>query len=171
MLQSLKILTPSPKQLEWPSHSPVSLWNHPACKHWLPHISGLLSKPLEMAHTRSVERISLSINLLFTYHSSATRHKEPELHEVLRPAGWFQLKYSGFEGLPWWSSGWESTCHCRGHRFWSLVWKDPTWDATGQLNPCAATTEACAHYSLCSAREATATGSPCVAMKTQGSQK
>ena len=28
-------------------------------------------------------------------------------------------------GLPWWSSGWESTCNA-GARVWSLVWKDST---------------------------------------------
>ena len=42
-------------------------------------------------------------------------------------------------GLPWWRSGWESACQCRGHRFepWSV--KIP--HAAEQLGPWAAITE------------------------------
>ena len=41
--------------------------------------------------------------------------------------------------LPWWCSGWESACQCRGHRFepWSV--KIP--HAAEQLGPWATTTE------------------------------
>ena len=44
-----------------------------------------------MAHTLSMECVSLSINLLLSYHfascwiPSVLRHKEPELQQVLRP--------------------------------------------------------------------------------------
>ena len=42
-------------------------------------------------------------------------------------------------GLPWWHSGWESACQCRGHGFgpWSV--KIP--NAAEQLGPWATTTE------------------------------
>ena len=43
------------------------------------------------------------------------------------------------KGLPWWSSGWESACQWRGHRFDPWSGKIPY--ATGQLSPCAKTTE------------------------------
>ena len=50
--------------------------------------------------------------------------------------------------LPWWHSGWESACQCRGHGFNSWFGRIPR--AVEQLSPCAtllsplaATTEAC----------------------------
>ena len=43
-------------------------------------------------------------------------------------------------GLPWWSSGYESTCQCRGHRF--NPWSRKIPHAAGQLSLRAATTEA-----------------------------
>ena len=42
-------------------------------------------------------------------------------------------------GLPWWCSGWESACQCRGHGFEPWSWKIP--HATEQLGPCTTTTE------------------------------
>ena len=42
-------------------------------------------------------------------------------------------------GLPWWSSGQESACQCRGHGFDLYSWKIPF--AAGQLSPCATTTQ------------------------------
>ena len=42
-------------------------------------------------------------------------------------------------GLPWWRSGWESACQCRGHGF--EPWSGKIPHATEQLGPCATTTE------------------------------
>ena len=42
-------------------------------------------------------------------------------------------------GLPWWRSGWESACQCRGHGF--EPWSGKIPHATEQLGPCAAITE------------------------------
>ena len=42
-------------------------------------------------------------------------------------------------GHPWWYSGQESTCQCRGHRFDRWSRKMP--HAQEQLSPCTATTE------------------------------
>ena len=42
-------------------------------------------------------------------------------------------------GLPWWCSGWESTCQCRGHGF--EPWSGKIPHATEQLGPWATTTE------------------------------
>ena len=42
-------------------------------------------------------------------------------------------------GLPWWRSGWESACQCRGHGF--EPWSGGIPHAAEQLSPCATTTE------------------------------
>ena len=42
-------------------------------------------------------------------------------------------------GLPWWRSGWESACRCRGHGF--EPWSGKIPHAAGQLGLCATTTE------------------------------
>ena len=44
-----------------------------------------------------------------------------------------------FLGLPWWHSGWESACQCRGHGFGPWPGKIP--HAAEQLGPCATTAE------------------------------
>ena len=43
------------------------------------------------------------------------------------------------EGLPWWHSGWESTCQGRGHGF--DPWSRKIPHAAEQLSQCATTTE------------------------------
>ena len=42
-------------------------------------------------------------------------------------------------GLPWWRSGWESACQCRGHGF--EPWSGKIPHATEQLSLCTTTTE------------------------------
>ena len=42
-------------------------------------------------------------------------------------------------GLPWWHSGWESACRCRGHGF--EPWSEKIPHAAEQLGPWATTTE------------------------------
>ena len=42
-------------------------------------------------------------------------------------------------GLPWWCSGWESTCQCGGHRF--ELWSGRIRHAAELLSPCATTAE------------------------------
>ena len=42
-------------------------------------------------------------------------------------------------GLPWWRSGWESACQCRGHGFEPWSGKIPR--AAEQLGPCTTITE------------------------------
>ena len=42
-------------------------------------------------------------------------------------------------GLPWWRTGWESACQCRGHRF--EPWSGKIPHAAEQLDPWATTTE------------------------------
>ena len=90
------------------------------------------------------------------------------------------------QGLPWWSSGQESACQCRGLGFDSWYRRIP--HALGQLSLSATTTyprhletisatkEATAKRSSCTAtREQTlptpTIESPCTATKTQHSQK
>ena len=43
------------------------------------------------------------------------------------------------EGLPWWCSGWESACQCRGHGF--EPWSGRIPHAAEQLGPWATTTD------------------------------
>ena len=50
---------------------------------------------------------------------------------------WILTKPS--HGLPWWRSGWESACQCRGHGF--EPWSGRIPHAAEQLGPCATTTE------------------------------
>ena len=49
-----------------------------------------------------------------------------------------KLRITGL-GLPWWRSGWESACQCRGHRF--EPWSGKIPHAAEQLGPWATTTE------------------------------
>ena len=44
-----------------------------------------------------------------------------------------------FQGLPWWHSGYESACQCRGHGF--KPWSGKIPHAAEQLSSCATTTE------------------------------
>ena len=43
------------------------------------------------------------------------------------------------EGLPWWHSGWESACQCRGRGF--RPWSGRIPHAAEELGPCTTTTE------------------------------
>ena len=61
------------------------------------------------------------------------------------------------QGLPWWSSGWESTCQGRGHGF--DPWSEKIPCAKGQLSPCHTDTETTCK-SLCPTRQATVTRGP-----------
>ena len=51
----------------------------------------------------------------------------------------FFLKMWLLSGLPWWRSGWESACQCRGHGF--EPWSGKIPHAAGQLSQWATTTE------------------------------
>ena len=65
---------------------------------------------------------------------------------------WVAFIKNARSGFPWWSSGCKSACQCRGHGFDS--WSRKTPHATGQLSPCATTTEP-TPLSLCCTRKAT----------------
>ena len=104
-----------------------------------------------------------------------------------RVQGWPDVSFKNMRiGLPWWRSGWESACQCRGHGF--EPWSGKIPHAAEQLSPWATTTEL-AHLEPVlrngrghnSERPAhrdeewpplTATGeSPCTETKTQHRQK
>ena len=54
-------------------------------------------------------------------------------------------------GLPWWRSGWETACQCRGHGF--ELWSGKIPHAAEQLGPWATTTEPeCLEPVLCNKR-------------------
>ena len=75
-------------------------------------------------------------------------------------------------GLPWWRSGWESACQCRGHGF--EPWSGKIPHAAEQLAPWVTITEpACHNYwspcasSLCSPTgDTTAMRGLCITMKS-----
>ena len=52
---------------------------------------------------------------------------------------WRSRQECTMEGLPWWRSGWESACQCRGHGF--EPWSGKIPHATEQLGPWATITE------------------------------
>ena len=52
---------------------------------------------------------------------------------------YIEIKIKGSFGLPWWRSGWESACQCRGHGF--EPWSGKIPHAVEQLGPWATTTE------------------------------
>ena len=59
---------------------------------------------------------------------------------VMRIEGLLEVKNKNrTPGLPWWCSGWESTCQCRGHGF--KPWSGKIPHAAEQLGPWATTTE------------------------------
>ena len=51
----------------------------------------------------------------------------------------WEIKSYGAGGLPWWRSGWESACQCRGHGF--EPWSGKIPHAAEQLGPWATTIE------------------------------
>ena len=51
----------------------------------------------------------------------------------------FSSSKTGLLGRPWWRSGWESACQCRGHGF--EPWSGKIPHAAEQLGPWATTTE------------------------------
>ena len=97
-----------------------------------------------------------------------------------------ELLLKALSGLPWWRSGWESACQCRGHGF--EPWSGKIPHAVEQLGPCVTTTEPArlepvlhnkrGRYSERPAHRdeewpplATTRESPSTEMKTQHSQK
>ena len=52
---------------------------------------------------------------------------------------WWKFKNQRCLGLPWWRSGWESACQCKGHGF--EPWSGKIPHAAEQLGPWATTTE------------------------------
>ena len=68
--------------------------------------------------------------------------KMHDLASSLDPFSAFRIALSGKSpphGLPWWRSGWESACQCRGHGF--EPWSGKIPHAAEQLAPWATTTE------------------------------
>ena len=67
-------------------------------------------------------------------------------------------------GLPWWRSGWESACQCRGHGF--EPWSGRIPHAAEQLGPWATTTEPARLEPVLPTREAAIVRGPPTAMKS-----
>ena len=63
------------------------------------------------------------------------------VYSSLRPVSTYVKKI--LQGLPWWHSGLESACQCRGHGF--EPWSGKIPHAAEQLSPCTTTTEPTCH--------------------------
>ena len=76
-----------------------------------------------------------------------------------------------FSGVPWWSSGWESTLKCGGHQFSPRSGKIP--HTAGQLSPWATTESVCCKSWSpgCATREVTSMGRPCTALEKAHTQR
>ena len=68
--------------------------------------------------------------------AEAVRHLEKSRSRRLKQQWYIFIKRVW---LPWWRSGWESACKCRGHGF--EPWSGKIPHATEQLGPWATTTE------------------------------
>ena len=67
------------------------------------------------------------------------RNKQTTTTKKKRMSKDCEATIKGTHGLPWWRSGWESACWCRGHGFETWSGKIPR--AAEQLGPWATTTE------------------------------
>ena len=125
----------------------------------------------------SLEGLPVFMASCFQCQSQEQKNPLCSAHRLVVCAG-MSLKYlsgvamkSDSQGLPWWLSGWRSTCQCRRHRF--NPWSRKIPHALEQLNPCtttcepvlkglwAATTEpVCHNYWSPSTRETTAIKKP-----------
>ena len=74
-------------------------------------------------------------DLVISYHYSFVSIPIKESSQILEE---FNLQIP-LPGLPWWRSGWESACQCRGHRF--EPWSGKIPHAAEQRGPWATITE------------------------------
>ena len=113
--------------------------------------SSLSEAPGVKIHTSRLVARSLPwrfvvVNWFYTVSSRVT---DIEVSHLSGKGVWEILTlFKDYNGLPWWHSGWESTCQGRGHRFNSWPGKIP--HATEQLSPCTITAEpkCCSYRSL-----------------------
>ena len=115
--------------------------------------SSLLEKKNSVSYSASSEKRSaewiqcshLSI-LKYIVLSIKTRTMNGKMRQG--PTKWYgktaichrrQISIKMIIGLPWWCSGWESACQCRGHGF--EPWSGKIPHAAEQLGPCVTTTE------------------------------
>ena len=101
----------------------------------------LPASPLTFLQARPVGKITLkekSGGVSQSAHNGKWHNLTSCLDDSLRFFPLFPFKnYHG--GLPWWRSGWESACQCRGHGF--DPWSGRIPHTAEQLGPWATTTE------------------------------
>ena len=84
-------------------------------------------------------------NCLHTHTHTHTHHTQWEPVQLGAHCSLSTVRTKATGGLPWWRSGWESACQCRGHGF--EPWSGKIPHAAEQLSPCTTTTEP-AHLEL-----------------------
>ena len=109
---------------------------------WFPSIS-LLMPPSTAATSLCNLDYDLNNNFLKTTYFISRKKTSLYSYHVQSMAGNHTNKNNiyikEYVGLPWWCSGWESACQCRGHRF--EPWSGKIPHAAERLGPCATTTE------------------------------
>ena len=92
--------------------------------------------PLSCFYCKSLKYLLLYYLLL----TSPTHHHHPFLNSSCSWLIWhFSFQFKIIWGLPWWRSGWESACQCRGHGF--EPWSGKIPHAAERLGLWATTTE------------------------------
>ena len=91
-------------------------------------------------HILHIEAHGVLLKPISLGHCGKTNYVKP-CFSILTPVEnhpWICLKITS-QGLPWWRSGWESACQCRGHGF--EPWSGRIPHAAEKLGPWATTAE------------------------------
>ena len=102
------------------SKASSSLWSLPC------HLSPTLQRHLVQTYITAITTLYLYLHLRVCFPLDCTHFEG-------------QSFFKKIVGLPWWRSGWESACQCRGHG--SEPWLGKIPHAAEQLGPWATTTE------------------------------
>ena len=107
----------------------------------LPKVKKLLDPSLSSSvnHTRKLVLLLMNHILLFDLNLYYLALSPILCNQICFIWLYLQDDIKNIWGLPWWRSGWESACQCRGHGF--DPWSGKIPHAAEQLGPWATTTE------------------------------
>ena len=115
----------------------TELWQPQSQEEALPNIQCRLQSPQHQTHPYQGDNshtLRKTVAGIYTKNSPCT--KNTGLTQFTQ--GCSHIK-TALQGLPWWRSGWESACQCRGHGF--EPWSGKIPHAVEQLGPLATITE------------------------------
>ena len=88
-------------------------------------------------------QFSIRVSSLFFLVYWGSAFLSPHTPRLIKESAFYflfpKVKKINKSGLPWWRSGWESACQCRGHGF--EPWSEKIPHAAEQLGPWATITE------------------------------